>query len=98
MVKLDTWGTSLNSRHLGATIRASAEAVMAQEQEVTIDFSGIMMVSHSFADELLGKLIVQLGATAFQERVHLHNVDPEIAPILRFVFRNRTTAAPAPEP
>lgn len=48
---------------------------MCPTQRVVIDCSGIPLVSSSFADEVFGKLFVQLGPLAFMQRVTVVNVE-----------------------
>jgi hypothetical protein len=74
-------GEFLGSRKLGGEIR--------HELEVALDQGKNVVVSHSFADELIGKLAAVLGIEAFRLRMRLVKVVPEIAPILRYVISNR---------
>ena len=82
-------GEFLGSRKLGAEIRHELEAALDHGKNVVVDFERITMVSHSFADELIGKLAAALGLEAFRLRMRLIKVVPEIAPILRYVISNR---------
>jgi hypothetical protein len=82
-------GEFLGSRKLGGEIRHELEVALDQGKNVVVDFEGITMVSHSFADELIGKLAAVLGIEAFRLRMRLVKVVPEIAPILRYVISNR---------
>ena len=49
---------------------------------INIDFSGISMISSSFADEFIGKLIAELGFLRFTKIINLINVSPSIESIL----------------
>jgi len=49
---------------------------------IVIDFDGISVVSSSFADELVGKLVVELGFTEFTQRIQLTGMNDFIAPVM----------------
>lgn len=63
-VQLEKFGTTLLSRELGSeafkafqpTLRA-----LAHDENMEIDFSGVLTLSPSWADEFLSPLLVQLG-------------------------------------
>jgi len=94
MLELIQWGGFLGSRHLGAEIRKMIEADLAEGLTVVINCKGVDMISHSFADEFMGKLAANLGRNAFRERVKFKNVSPKIASILRYVISNRLSSEP----
>lgn len=50
--------------------------------KVNVDFSGVSMVSSSFADEFIGKLIAELGFLRFTKLVTMTNVSQTVEPIL----------------
>lgn len=49
---------------------------------VLLDFADVGMVSSSFADELVGKLVVHFGFSCFCQRVELKNVNPTIQTLI----------------
>ena len=54
------YGTILVSRALGAQVREELLAELAKGEKVALDFEGIEMVGNSFADECLGKLLLDI--------------------------------------
>jgi hypothetical protein len=68
---------SFGSRVAGAPVRIRLGnlARMCPGQRIAIDFSGVPLVSSSFADEVFGKLFVELGPLTFMQRFELRNVD-----------------------
>lgn len=50
--------------------------------KINIDFSGISMISSSFADEFIGKLVAQLGFFRFTKIITLFGVAPTIELII----------------
>lgn len=51
-------------------------------QGLELDFSEISIISSSFADEVFGRLFVELGPIVFMNRVHLINAPGEILGII----------------
>ena len=51
-------------------------------QTVVIDFTGVSVVSSSFADELIGKLVMEIGFITFTQRVRMNGMNQIIAPII----------------
>jgi len=49
---------------------------------IAVDFDGIMLVSSSFADEVIGKLFVELGPVHFMKAVELRNVAPTVRSLI----------------
>lgn len=49
---------------------------------INIDFTGISMISSSFADEFIGKIIAELGFLRFTKIINLTNVSPSVELIL----------------
>lgn len=49
---------------------------------ILIDFSGISMISSSFADEFIGKLIMELGFYRFNQLIKIKGVAPVVEQIL----------------
>lgn len=49
---------------------------------VVLDFSDVGMISSSFADELVGKLVTHFGFIAFTQRIFLKNVNSTIQPLI----------------
>lgn len=49
---------------------------------VTLDFSGVSVISSSFADEVFGKLFLELGPISFMGRVKFVNANAEVLAII----------------
>lgn len=71
---------SFGSRIAGAPVRVKLInlAKMCPGQKVVIDFTDIHLISSSFADEVLGKLFVELGPLTFMQRFELSNIEPTV--------------------
>lgn len=61
-------------------------------QKLILDFSGIAVISSSFADELVGKLLIRYGFYSFQENFQLINLNETCQGILERSVRQRIAA------
>lgn len=74
----------------GAGSRAAAKELRTFLENITnsgagvveIDFSGQAVVSSSFADEVVGKLVAKLGFVTFTRRYRLSNMNPTVAGLI----------------
>ncbi|MDP1629487.1 MAG: DUF4325 domain-containing protein [bacterium] len=63
-LKLEKFGTTLISRELGSEALKAFQSALAQlprSEELEIDFSGVLTLSSSWADEFLSPLLDMLG-------------------------------------
>jgi anti-sigma regulatory factor (Ser/Thr protein kinase) len=72
--------SSFGSRVAGAPVRTKLANLvrMCPGQRIAIAFSGVPLVSSSFADEVFGKLFAELGPMTFMQRFELSNVDTTV--------------------
>lgn len=83
----DEIGQVLTGRSEAAVLRTRVEQLAAQDPPVTVDFSGVITASPSFADELFAKLdpaLIENGDVIFE------HVPPSVASIARYVRSGRT--------
>ncbi len=67
--KFITFGENLGTRALGAKVRAQLLPLIEEGQELVIlDFEGVNIVSNSFADECLGKLLLVMPFEKLKKR------------------------------
>jgi hypothetical protein len=60
---------------------------------IEFDFSGVPLVSSSFADEVFGKLFVDLGAMDFMKRCTFKAVDPTVRRLIDRAISQRMKAS-----
>jgi hypothetical protein len=53
------------------------------KKPVIIDFEGVVIISSSFADELIGKLVSELGLFQFQAAFPMKNMNPTVQAIVQ---------------
>lgn len=80
LFKVADEASSFGSRIAGAPVRNKLTNLvrMCPQQKIQVDFSGVPLVSSSFADEMLGKLFAELGPLTFMQRFELRNVEPTV--------------------
>lgn len=93
MVKLSEWGKVLGTRDIGEKIRLQLlDEMESSEQPVDVSFEGVLMVSHSFADECFGKLILAIGAEQFKQAFKITKLnDKMVRLVLNDAVRERVT-------
>lgn len=69
--------SSVGSRVAGAPVRTKLDNLIriSGGKQITVDFSGVPLISSSFADEVFGKLFVSLGALEFSSKFRFINTD-----------------------
>ena len=77
--------------HNGAATRLSGEQLrndiintfLITKRRIVIDFADLRVISSSFADELLGKLVLEFGFFGFNNIVKLKNMNELIQQIVQ---------------
>lgn len=78
----DEIGSVLAGRGEATVLRARIEQLAREDPPVTVDFSGVITASPSFADELFAKLdpgLIEGGEVVFE------HVPPSVASIARYL-------------
>ncbi|MBR4563667.1 MAG: STAS-like domain-containing protein [Paludibacteraceae bacterium] len=52
------YGEDLGTRQLGAVVRERLLPLLQQDERVVLDFTGVNVVSNSFADECIAKVLL----------------------------------------
>jgi anti-sigma regulatory factor (Ser/Thr protein kinase) len=75
---------SFGNRDAGTTVRNKLRNIlqMFPAKLVIIDFSEVPLISSSFADEVIGKLFVQLGPLAFTQRFKFRGTSENIQQLI----------------
>jgi hypothetical protein len=84
--ELDAFGT----REAGRVARTKIENLMNNGQaSIIFDFTGVHLISSSFADEVFGKLFVGLGPIGFGQLCQFSNVDPTVQTLINRAITQR---------
>lgn len=82
--KLNEQAFSFRSRPAGKPVRIKLGNIInaCPGQTVLVDFQGISVVSSSFADEVFGKIFLDLGPMRFMQTIRLVNVSPTVQALI----------------
>ena len=80
VLKLRDESTGFGSRPAGRQLRTKCVNLLNAEptKPLVLDWTGVPLVSSSFADELVGKLFASLGPLAFSVRVRNRGMDATV--------------------
>jgi anti-anti-sigma regulatory factor len=65
--------------------------------KVIVDFEDVHLVSSSFADEVFGKLFVELGPLGFSASLEMRNIDPIVKLLIDKAIVQRMGSPGRPE-
>lgn len=91
VIKVAEQSIGTSTRASGAEVRALASNILInQDQDVVLDFSGITMISSSFADEAVAKVLADKRFPSASSRFKTHGTTPTIDLIINDTLRSRT--------
>ncbi|MFC1540578.1 STAS-like domain-containing protein [Candidatus Margulisiibacteriota bacterium] len=91
-IKLNDLGSSLGTRDLGAKLKIKAQEAIANGNIVFFDFSKVDIISSAFADELFGKLFIELGEAQFKSKIKLNKFEnQEVGKIILLIINKAIT-------
>jgi hypothetical protein len=84
--------TGFGNRQTGRQLRTKLRNLMRQfpDARVRVDFADVALVSASFADEFVAKLVIEMGHFSFFARVSIANTNRLISRTLDNVIRQRS--------
>jgi hypothetical protein len=85
---------SFGSRPAGTPVRNKLKNLIGflERNKVVVDFTDIHLVSSSFADEVFGKLFLELGPVEFSTKLELKNIDPIVKLLVEKAIMQRVAA------
>ena len=84
--------TGFGNRQTGRELNMKLQNLMTQFHgvQVRVDFSGVTLVSASFADEFIAKLVIEMGHFSFFSRIVIRNTNRLIRHTLDNVIKQRS--------
>lgn len=89
VVQFNHSGDSLGTRFLGKTLRLTIENSIHQGEHVVFNFSGVKTISHSFADECFGKLLLQWDLSEIKSITTFTNANEHVKKMIAFIWSER---------
>jgi len=89
-IKVQEVAHGTGTRRSGERVRNFVLNVFSEgARKVNLDFLGIGMISSSFADELVGKLVAHFGFSLFCQKVMLKNLNPTLQTLIDHSVKQR---------
>ena len=83
------YGENLGTRPLGKRVRESLQPLIEQNDRVVLDFTGVNVVSNSFADECIAKLLLVMSLAELKSRTTFCGLNPIASESVLTALRRR---------
>ena len=70
------YGENLGTRLLGRQVRERLLPLLEQNERVVLDFTGVDVVSNSFADECIAKLLLSMSLAELKAHTTFQGLNP----------------------
>jgi len=74
--KFIEYGTDFGTRDMGQKLRQKLLALIQSSEKVVLDFTGVNVVSNSFADECLAKLLLDMPLDELKQHTTFRGLNP----------------------
>lgn len=68
--------TDFGTREMGAKIREQLRPLLTENSRIALDFTGVNVVSNSFADECIAKLLLYMPLGELKQRITFRGLNP----------------------
>lgn len=86
------FGENLGTRPLGKRVREQLLPLLEQNERVVLDFTGVNVVSNSFADECIAKLLLVMPLAELKKRTTFQGLNPIATESVLTALRRRHLA------
>ena len=83
------YGENLGTRPLGKRVRKQLLPMIEQNERVVLDFTGVNVVSNSFADECIAKLLLTMPLSELKSRTTFRGLNPIASESVLTALRRR---------
>lgn len=83
------YGENLGTRPLGQRVREKLLPLIEQNECVVLDFTGVNVVSNSFADECIAKLLIEMPLAELKKRTTFRGLNPVASECVLTALRRR---------
>lgn len=74
--KFSQFGTDFGTRDMGARIREQLLPLLKGDERIALDFTGVNVVSNSFADECIAKLLLEMPLEELKKKNTFIGLNP----------------------
>lgn len=68
--------TDFGTREMGAKIREQLRPLFSEDSRIALDFTSVNVVSNSFADECIAKLLLDMPLEELKQRITFRGLNP----------------------
>ena len=83
------YGENLGTRPVGQRVREQLLPLIEQNECVVLDFTGVNVVSNSFADECIAKLLIEMPLAELKKRTTFRGLNPVASECVLTALRRR---------
>ncbi|MTV50832.1 DUF4325 domain-containing protein [Heliobacillus mobilis] len=84
------WGEALLTRSLGKSASRELRGLLIENSgKIVLDFDGVDIINNAFADEVFGKLSIDIGLPELKKRTTFRNVNPFIETVIKSAINER---------
>ncbi len=83
------FGENLGTRQLGQQVRQQLIPLLEKDERVVLDFTGVNVVSNSFADECIAKLLLTMSLAELKARTTFQGLNPLASESVLTALRRR---------
>ena len=83
------FGENLGTRPLGKRVREQLLPLLRGNEKVILDFTGVNVVSNSFADECIAKLLLEMSLAELKSRTTFQGLNPIASESVLTALRRR---------
>ena len=83
------YGENLGTRPLGKRVRENLLPVIEQNERVVLYFTGVNVVSNSFADECIAKLLLVMSLSELKSKTTFRGLNPVATESVLTALRRR---------
>jgi len=87
------FGENLGTRQLGKIAYSRLVSLMKDNHKIILDFTGVNVVSNSFADECLAKLLLIMTLDEIKQKTTFRNLNELAKTTIAVAFKRRLVAA-----
>jgi hypothetical protein len=87
-------GKTLATRPLGTQMREDLVGGVLGEDEIVLDFTGVIAASHSFADEFVACLAEEVRNGGLEFTLAIHGVSPDVERVIQKALERRGLEVP----
>ena len=74
--KFSQFATDFGTREMGAKIREQLRPLFTEDSRIALDFTGVNVVSNSFADECIAKLLLEMPLEVLKQHITFRGLNP----------------------